>query len=185
MDETQINTTLLDFFKTFSNLERIKIAALLTDQALTAGQVTELTRLSIKEVMNHLWMLEHFGYAQKTGETYQIDKEAWLAQSRQVLEKSRPRSKAEDFEGEDFERKVLKDFITPDGRLKAVPSQHKKSLVILKYLAQAFEPGVRYPEKQVNQILQRYNPDSASLRRYLVDEGFLERQESIYWRVQD
>ncbi|MGI8574754.1 MAG: DUF2087 domain-containing protein [Egibacteraceae bacterium] len=49
-------------------------------------------------------------------------------------------------------------------------------------LALEFEPGVRYEEAQVNELLGRYHPDHASLRRYLVEEGFLDRAEGRYWR---
>lgn len=183
MDDTQSSTTLMDFFKTFSNLERLRVTGLIIDEALTPGQVAERTKLTIKEVMNHLAMLEHYGYARKIGEAYQIDKDSMRLLSRQVLENSRPRSKTEDFEGEDFERKVLKDFFKPDGQLTSIPSQQKKRLIILNHLARAFEMEVRYPEKQVNEILKRYYADYASLRRYLVDEGLLIRQEGIYWRT--
>ena len=52
----------------------------------------------------------------------------------------------------------------------------------LTRLALEFEPGMRYPEREVNQILRRFHPDYAALRRYLVDEGLLSRGEGEYWR---
>ena len=54
---------------------------------------------------------------------------------------------------------------------------------MLDFLAQHFEPGSRYPEPDVNEILRRFHPDVAALRRYLVDEEFLERQDGSYWRA--
>ncbi|MFQ5967292.1 MAG: DUF2087 domain-containing protein [Acidimicrobiia bacterium] len=67
-------------------------------------------------------------------------------------------------------------------RLRAIPKQRAKRLVILERLAQEFEPGIRYPERQVNFILQLFFADYATLRRYLVDEGFITRAEGVYWR---
>jgi hypothetical protein len=77
---------------------------------------------------------------------------------------------------------TLDRFLTPDGRLHTVPSKHAKLLVVLDHLAQSFEPGKVYPERQVDEILQRFHPDHAALRRYLVDEQFLTREDGYYWR---
>lgn len=56
---------------------------------------------------------------------------------------------------------------------------------MLDVLAQDFEPGTRYTEKQVNLILGKRHADTAGLRRYLVDEGFMEREGGggRYWRA--
>lgn len=69
------------------------------------------------------------------------------------------------------------------GRLQAVPVKRSKRLVVLDHLARAFEPGVQYPESEVNARLQAFHPDYAMLRRYLVDEGFMTRADGIYWRT--
>jgi hypothetical protein len=60
--------------------------------------------------------------------------------------------------------------------------QPKKFQSVLKYVAHVFEPGVEYPEKQVNELLKRFNEDTASLRRGLVDNGTLQREKGIYWK---
>jgi hypothetical protein len=77
---------------------------------------------------------------------------------------------------------TLERFLAPDGRLHTIPTKHAKLLVVLDHLAQSFEPGRVYPETEVNDILQRFHQDHAALRRYLVDEQFLTRQEGHYWR---
>jgi hypothetical protein len=93
----------------------------------------------------------------------------------------------EDFEGEDYERKVLSDFFQADRRLKSIPAQEKKLLVVLGHIAQSFEPGVDYPEARVNEILLGFHEDTALLRRYLVDYGFLAREGGggDYWRAEE
>jgi hypothetical protein len=78
---------------------------------------------------------------------------------------------------------VLKRFVGPDGRLLAIPTKHAKRMVVLDHLAQSFEPGVVYAEAEVNEILKAVHDDHAALRRYLVDQGFLERSEGHYWRA--
>ena len=78
--------------------------------------------------------------------------------------------------------RVLSNFLDVDGRLHTIPTKHAKLLVVLDFLAQSFEPGVRYPEAQVNEILTQFHPDYAALRRYLVENGFLDRSDNVYWR---
>ena len=51
-------------------------------------------------------------------------------------------------------------------------------------MAQAFEPGRKYPEAVVNEILKSVFDDHCALRRHLVDEAFMSRNASgLYWRA--
>ena len=77
---------------------------------------------------------------------------------------------------------VLRAFVHPDGHLRELPARHAKRLVVLDHVAQSFEVGVRYPEAEVNALLRRFHGDYAAVRRYLVDDGFLTRENGIYWR---
>ena len=67
-------------------------------------------------------------------------------------------------------------------RLTSIPSVHAKRLVVLDWLSQRFEPGTRYSEEMVNLIIAQVHPDTAALRRYLVDDDFLTREHGVYWR---
>ena len=78
--------------------------------------------------------------------------------------------------------RVLQHFLGTDGRLHTIPSKHSKLLVVLDRLAQEFVPGRTYPEAEVNELLQRFHPDYAALRRYLVENDFLTREDAVYWR---
>jgi hypothetical protein len=80
------------------------------------------------------------------------------------------------------EDRVLRNFMTDDGRLHTIPSKHSKLLVVLDHIAQSFEPGRQYPEQEVNVIIERFHPDYAALRRYLVEDQFLTREDNVYWR---
>lgn len=76
---------------------------------------------------------------------------------------------------------VLRTFM-PEGRITALPAQETKRRIVLDQVARIFEPGVRYAEKEVNVLLKAFFPDHVTLRRYLVDYGFLSRQAGEYWR---
>jgi hypothetical protein len=77
----------------------------------------------------------------------------------------------------------LRAFIR-HGRITAVPAKRTRRRQLLDEVAQAFEPGRRYPEPVVNEILKSVFDDHCTLRRYLVDEAFLSRTAAgTYWRA--
>jgi hypothetical protein len=78
---------------------------------------------------------------------------------------------------------VLRAFVQPDGSLSTIPTKVRKRLVVLNEMAQQFAVGQTYDETQVNNALRAWHDDVAALRRYLVEEGFLERRDGRYWRA--
>jgi len=95
-----------------------------------------------------------------------------------------PEADPEILEGPWSEKEVaiLATFFS-GARLTEIPSSRAKRLVILERLAQEFEPGLRYDEREVSFQLQMFHDDYAALRRYLVDEGMLTRVDGVYWRT--
>jgi hypothetical protein len=83
------------------------------------------------------------------------------------------------------ERRILRSFLV-DGRLVSIPAQHVRRDVILRFLLErVFTEDRAYPEKEVNQRLALFHPDVASLRRYLVDERYVDREGGLYRRRAD
>jgi hypothetical protein len=173
---------LMNFMKSLADAERLKIAGLLGVEALSSIQVAERLGMKPDDVQRHLDELVAAGLAHKEGNLYRLNSQALEKLTRQVLAQSRP--PAPEYEGDEFEVKTLRAYLSADGSLKAIPTQHKKLMVILYYLVKNFEPGVKYPENQVNQILRRYHEDTAALRRYMVDNQLLDRERGIYWRTE-
>jgi hypothetical protein len=78
------------------------------------------------------------------------------------------------------EAKVIHTFFDGE-RLTTIPAQRSKRMIVLHQIAATiFERKRKYPEKEVNQRLGVLHSDPASLRRYLVDEGFMTRKASVY-----
>jgi len=76
----------------------------------------------------------------------------------------------------------LRPFVK-NGRITLMPAKHTIRLLLLDLVAQAFEPGRRYDEASVNEILKGLYDDHATLRRYLVDEELMSRTpDGTYWR---
>jgi hypothetical protein len=171
---------LLKFMKSLGDAERLKIAGLLAVEALSPTQLAERLGMDPVVIKQHLDQLTIAGLAHQDGEAYKLDSLALEKLTRLVLAQSHP--PAPEYEGDEFEVKTLRAYLARDGTLKTIPTQHKKLMVILKYLANKFEPDVQYPESQVNQTLRKFNEDTAALRRYMVDNGLLKREKGIYWR---
>ena len=82
----------------------------------------------------------------------------------------------------DEEAQVLGRFFA-DGRLVEIPSAAKKRRLAMEKIALEFQPGRRYSEREVNLAVQLIHDDYAAIRRYLVDEGFMDRADGAYWRT--
>ncbi|MGI9666947.1 MAG: GNAT family N-acetyltransferase [Acidimicrobiia bacterium] len=70
-----------------------------------------------------------------------------------------------------------------NGRLQRIPSNATKRRLVLEKMAQDFEPGRRYDERDVNFMIQLVYHDYAAIRRYMVEEGFMDRADGSYWRT--
>jgi hypothetical protein len=68
-------------------------------------------------------------------------------------------------------------------RLETVPAARADRLAVLGHIAERFAPGRVYDESEVNRMLQAVHHDHAMLRRYLVDEGLLNRSAGRYTRA--
>jgi hypothetical protein len=84
---------------------------------------------------------------------------------------------------QDLAQRVYRTWVR-DGRLVGLPVKQSHRLPLLDVVAQEFEPGRYYTAEEVDAAVARWHPDTAALRRYLVDEGFLDRLEdgSRWWR---
>lgn len=114
----------------------------------------------------------------RDGAALSLRTEQFGAAARAAAEAAPPPERLSDDPAEDA---VLSAFLR-DGRLTSIPAQRTKRLVVLEHLVRVFEPGIRYPEREVNALLAVWHPDVAAVRRYLVDEGLLTREAGVYWR---
>lgn len=81
---------------------------------------------------------------------------------------------------------LLATFVR-DGRLVRLPQKFEKRRLVCEFVADHFEPGERYPEARVDEILSSLTEggecDHVTLRRYLIDYGLLAREDGVYWRA--
>jgi hypothetical protein len=163
--------------------DRLPVVAALVLGAQTIGDISQRTQLPARDVLRVLTRLESAGLASAAGPNWTLHVDAL----RDVVTGHRwppvqHTSSGEITDESPTHAAVLRAFFR-DGRLVRVPAQRTKRLVVLDMLARDFDPGVRYPEVEVNEKLLAYHPDYAALRRYLVEEDFLARENGVYWRA--
>lgn len=154
--------------------DRLRVVAALALGATTTTEVRERTGLDARTTGRALARLEDAGVVITDGGT-------WLLDLERLREASRVTTPPEEFGADAETTKVLRAFLR-DGRLVRMPAQHSKRRVLLDHIVQVFEPGERYEEKEVNALLRAFSDDYVTIRRYLVDEDLLSRENGVYWR---
>lgn len=76
----------------------------------------------------------------------------------------------------------LQHAFVRDGRLTSLPTRDAMIEAACAYLTDRFECDRLYDEREVNDLLADDAPDPATLRRLLVDRGYLGRARGTYWR---
>ena len=177
---------LVMFFKTLCDENRLKIVGVLAQQARSREELAAILDLKPVMVLHHLNKLTEAGLvrmnAKSGGNVYELRTDALHAMSKRLLAEEALPNVAVELTVDAFDRKVMADFMGRDGRLKEIPAQQKKRDVVLRRILAEFQVGERYSEKQVNAIVKHFHDDTATLRRGLVDLGWLKREASVYWR---
>lgn len=159
--------------------DRLKVVAAIVLGARTVDAIAEAAALDPKAVEQAVARLTSGGLISGDRRALAVDFEELRAAVRSAAEE---REAGEKLGLPPVASDVLRRFVR-NGRLISIPMARSKRLVILDHLSQEFEPGWRYSEKDVNEILGDYHEDVAALRRYLVDEGFMARDAGEYWRT--
>jgi predicted transcriptional regulator len=183
--------SLVRFFKALAEPNRLKIVGLLAQKDRPVEEVASLLGIGVSTASHHLSRLAKAGLVSARAEgyysIYSLHTDMLRDMARTLLKSEDLPRLADDEGGDPLERKVLATFTNADGSIRAFPVQEKKFLVLVRHALKAFEPGVRYTEKRVNQILKGFNEDTARLRRAFVDHGFMKREGGggMYWREKE
>jgi len=177
---------ILSFVKAMASAERLRIIGVLVRGRATQSEIAEQLHVSVRDIFDHLAFLSEVGVIHETDGVYDLDEKAIEALARGQFEGKRPSYEVTEDKPEDA-RKVLKNYLNPDGTLKQIPPAKNRLLIVLNFIVDAFAFDTNYTEKEVNTILRRFHLDTAALRRYLVDNGLMAREGdgSRYWRVKE
>jgi DNA-binding transcriptional ArsR family regulator len=178
--------TLLRYLKALADESRLRILGILATGERSVEDLAAMLRLRAPTVSHHLALLRAVDLvearAEGTTRYYRLRAQGLSAINRMLSAPEQLAVFARDEDASAWEQKVLRDFFEGE-RLKEIPASRKKREVILRWLAEQFEARRRYSEAEVNELLQRHHPDSATLRREMIGQGLLARKDSYYWRT--
>lgn len=157
--------------------KRLAVFAAVVQGAAEPQAISEASELSLPTVKRAVTTLVNAGLIEEKKGALVACPQSFASAAKQL------REPAEDFPGETSQRAIQLRKFFKDGRLQGMPTSRSKRLIVLDYVSRRFEPGHYYSEAEVNSMLKEVDGDHATLRRYLVDEGFLERDSSRYWRA--
>lgn len=169
-------------FRALSHPARLSLLRLTWQGALSGEALARLMNLAPATVSHHLAALEEAGLTTVRQDGHHRLHGANQAALDVTLADLIRGDVAAPASADPYRERVLRTFIQ-HGRLNRIPAQRKKRDVILRELATQFEPGQRYPEREVNARLAQWHEDVMTLRRELVGLGLLAREGGVYWRV--
>ncbi|MFW5713351.1 MAG: metalloregulator ArsR/SmtB family transcription factor [Brevefilum sp.] len=181
--------TLLAFFKALADANRLKLVGLLAENEATVEELAALLDISASTASHHLSKLAEIGLVSARAEgyysVYRLETDTLESMAKKFLSEDTLPEVAKDLDRKAYDRKVLKDYLREDGSIEQLPTNRRKLDVILRYIAEHFEFGKIYTEKQVNEVIGDLNEDISGLRRDLISVGYLDRKRDVseYWRV--
>jgi len=182
---------LLGFFKALGDEKRLKIVGLLAQKSLCVEELAAILDLSAATVSHHLRKLVEARLVAASAEgyynVYSLRAETLREMSKRLLSAETFQDTARVLDLGGYDRKVLRDYLLEDGRLKTIPAQRKKRDVILRHIVEEFEPGRRYAESKVNEIIGSFHEDYATIRREFIMRRMMDREGGggDYWRVEE
>ncbi len=191
---------LLQLLKTVADESRLRMVGLMSERAYTVSEMATVFNLTEPTVSHHVSKLHSAGLLRLRMEGnqrfYSINEKRLATLKAYVNGIEKLPSKVDKVKSDmawiealdwnEADKKVLRDC-TVDGHIAHWPAKNSKFLVVLRWVATKFQPGTHYTEKQVNAILKEVHEDFATMRRSLVDYGYMRRERGggDYWLTPD
>jgi hypothetical protein len=163
---------------------RIRIVFLLAKGPLHGQAIAGKLGLTPPTITHHLNKLREINlvYQRRDKNTvYFYLNESVLKQQSGVLEKLADKEEVKKMEELNSEnQKVIENFFTRDGKLKNIPAQRKKKLMVFEHLIKGLKMGKKYQEKELNEYIKQFHEDYATIRREFIINHYMYRENGIY-----
>ena len=113
---------------------------------------------------------------------YSLNRELFRREMLEILQTESEDAPEQQRRDEEYRKKVLDSFIV-NGKLVSIPAQRKKERIILEHIAESFESGRDYSEREVNIIIADFHDDFCTLRRDMIGEKLLSRENGVYRKI--
>ncbi len=172
---------LLAFFKALADANRLRVVGLLARRPHTVEELATVLEVRASTVSHHLSKLTQAGLVRSEADghyhVYSLDLESLHGRAKELASQDHLRDLADVDGVEDpYDRKVLSTFLDADGRISQFPIKRKKLQVLLRHALRLFDDEGPWDEKEVNERLETLSDDTATLRRGLIDHGFMTRE---------
>lgn len=175
----------IKLFKCLADKSRIQILKSLIQEEMYVERLAERLNLTAPTISFHLKKLEDAGAVRSRKDQYymmySINEDIFKTSILDILKEKSDDSVLQKEREEQYRKKVISAFFEY-GKLKSIPSQRKKERIVLEEIAKGFELGKPYTEREVNIIIADYHDDFCTLRRDMIAEGILKRENAVYTR---
>ena len=183
MEEKMTETDAIKLFKCLADKSRLQILKSLLNEDMYVERLAERLGLTPPTISFHLKKLEDVGavksYKDQYYTMYSICRDVFMTNIIDIISEQSAEADEQNEREEAYRKKVIDAFMEY-GKLKSIPAQRKKKRIILELIAEKFEPGRHYTEREVNIIIADFNDDFCTLRRDMISEGILKREKSEY-----
>jgi len=182
---------LVNFHKTLGDPTRIRILALLANGPLHGQALAGKLGVTPPTVSHHMEKLRELGliYERRDKNTIYFHlhanrlKQDVTAILDIVFQQGMPteQEEAEIMRTQEAEKAaVIQNFFTVDGKLKSIPAQRKKKLIVFEHMVKGLTMGKKYPEKELNEYIKKFHEDYATIRREFIMNQYMYRENGIY-----
>ena len=174
------------FYKTMGDPTRIRIVAILAKGPLHGQAIAGKLGLSAPTITHHLKKLRdiHVVYDRRVKNTiYFYLNESLINQQAKVfteLLEKKGEELDEMVESSIERQKIIDNFFTKTGKLKNIPAQRKKKLIVFEHMIQGLKIGEKYEEMQLNEYIKQFHDDYATIRREFIINHYMFRENGIY-----
>jgi len=180
MSETLTTADLARILKVIADETRLRILGELAGGDRTGTELAHALELTPSTISHHMRKLVDAGIVAATSDAqrqiYSLDTH-FLREARRTPDSAGDGERAAT--PKDDRERVLRNFFEGD-RLKSIPAKRKQRVIVLQHLMTWFDPNQSYEERGINDILRRAHEDVATLRRELVDYGYMTRERGTY-----
>lgn len=173
----------IQLFKSLSDATRLQIVKTLYEEPMYVELLAQRLERTPSTISFHLKKLEEAGLVKAEKEQYYTVysiREELLSISIHDIVCTRSDQRSAQEERERLYRQKVLDSFFQYGKLLSIPVQRKKERIVLEKIAENFQPGRQYTEKEVNLIIADFHDDFCTIRRDMVSEQILERENGIY-----
>ena len=170
-------------FKCLSDRSRLQILKSLAIEDMHVERLAQRLGLTPPTVSFHLKKLAEAGAVSGTKNqyymVYSLNRELFRRDMLDILLEKSEEADEQQRRDEEYRSKVLESFFV-DGKLVSIPAQRKKERIILEHIAGSFESGREYSEREVNIIIADFHDDFCTIRRDMIAEKLLSRENGVY-----